>query len=92
MRPCTTGMSVVLNEKISTSPTSAGSEDRTWSIFSETCMRTMSSSWPQSNSRITIAPSASDVVVILRMPERVESTSSIGLVISRSTWRGLEFG
>ena len=75
-----------------TSPIPGGSDGLTCSIFSLTCMRTMSRSWPQLNSMVTSALSAEDSERSFFTPESVESTSSPGLVISFSTCVGLELG
>jgi hypothetical protein len=87
-----TGMSAVENEKMRTAPTSAGSSGSICSIFSDTCMRTTSSSCPQSNSSSKKAPSALALAPSDLTAGSVDSTSSTGLTISFSTWVGFELG
>jgi len=84
MRPCTTGMSLVLKEKMRIGPMSGGRVGSTWSIFSETFMRMTSISCPQLNSMKKRAPSAVVVELSFLTPERVDRISSTGLVISFS--------
>ena len=91
-RAWTTGMSEVLKEKMRISPVPAGRSGLICSTFSPTCMRTMSSSCPHSNSRKKSAPSALASEFSFFTPESVERISSMGLVISFSTWLGLELG
>ena len=92
MRDCTTGMSLVLNEKIRTSPIPGGRLDFTWSIFSLTFIRTMSRFCPHLNCIWNSALSAVEVEPRRFTPGIVARTSSTGLVICFSIWVGFEFG
>src|SRR6267143_7289905 len=92
MRDWTTGMSLVLNEKMIGSPIPCGSAGLTWSIFSLTSMRTMSRFCPHLNSSWNSALSAVEVDPRRFTPGMVARASSTGLVICFSTCVGFELG
>src|SRR6266700_6346946 len=92
MRDWTTGMSLVLKEKMIGSPIPGGRVGRTWSIFSLTSMRTMSRFCPHLNWSWNSALSAIEVEPRRFTPGMVARASSTGLVICFSIWVGFEFG
>src|SRR5436309_5683946 len=92
MRDWTTGMSLVLKEKMIGSPIPGGRVGRTWSIFSLTSMRTMSRFCPHLNWSWNSALSAVEVDPRRFTPGMVARASSTGLVICFSICVGFEFG
>src|SRR3989454_1852305 len=92
MRDWTTGMSLVLKEKMIGSPIPGGRVGRTWSIFSLTSMRTMSRFCPHLNWSWNSTLSAVEVDPRRFTPGVVARASSSGLVICFSICVGFEFG